>query len=547
MSEVLVRKDKDSFDDYAEEPATEVDLPTSQSTGDIAQQRISYDLLKFTFWELISLFRVALPIFITFLAFSLMAFVDLLFLGYLNNVNYISSASISNSYSIVLIHCVLGMCGALDTLVSQAYGARNLHVMRLCLYRAVVVTSVCFIPIIFMFVFSEPIFKAMVRPEEVEVATLAVTFTLLILPGLYPLLLYRCCSAYLNAQSQVFMPMIVGIVANICNAIFNALLVKGINYEALGFIGAPIGTSLARLVMCVVGIALVLFVEKRRKKDFSSAPDQKKSIVETMKETVEWTGIKEFFKLALPSAIMQCVGLFGFQITSIIAARIGSTSVSAHSIVLNLGIQTFMMPASLGSATSIRVGQRLGANDPKGAKWVCWLGVFSGAFVMAISGIVIFFTKSIYANIFVDNEEVRALTEQIMPVLAFYQVFDGIQGVCNGVIRGTGRQVVGACTTFLAHFVIGIPLGCLLTFYFEYHLFGMWIGLATGLFIVSTILVLFLSLRIDWEHEAKKAAQRIAKSDTHIGPEKSEGAGEEEVPEEGVQVELIEQKPEIIN
>jgi MATE family multidrug resistance protein len=381
----------------------------------------------------------------------------------------------------------------------------------------------------------------MVRENEGDVALLAVTFTRLLLPGLYPFLLYRVFASYLTAQNTVYVPLAIGVLANICNIIFNTLLVSGINYQALGFIGAPIGTSMARVIMALTAFGVIIFLYLKQRKT-SSTP--RTPILVIFKETIEWRGMWEFIKLAVPSTLMQCLGMWGFQLASVLTARIGEKSVSAHGIVLNFAIQTFMVPAAIASATAIRVGQRLGAQDTKGAKWVCWLGVALGIIFMLINGTIMISIRSFYSKLFIDDEQVRLLVEKIMPIGAFYQVFDGAQAVCAGVLRGLGKQYIGAMASFVAYFIIGIPLGYLLAFYFEWELVGLWWGLAVGLVVVSAILMSYLIFRIDWIVETRKAQERIKVSDSKVAGDPDLPVDVEASEEQQIETELIEKSPQ---
>ncbi|KAL0488712.1 hypothetical protein AKO1_015864 [Acrasis kona] len=312
--------------------------------------------------------------------------------------------------------------------------------------------------------------------------------------------------------------MAIGILSNICNILFNSLLVSGIGYQGLGFDGAPIGTSLARLVMAIAVISIVTFTQYRSKKNKEDVPDilpemNKEAITEYLRQVVDWVGIKEFFKLAVPSFLMQCLGLWAFQCTAILAARIGEKSVTAHGIVLGLGIQTFMIPATIGVATSIRVGQRLGAQDALGAKRVCYTGIIMGASAMSISGIVIVSIRNVYARLFIDDDAVVEIASKIMILSAYCQIFDGIQAVCGGVLRGTGRQNIGAISLFVSYYLIGTPIGCFLAFYLEWNLLGLYVGLSTGATSLTIFLFLYLYFKVDWEEEVRKALKRVETSD----------------------------------
>ncbi|KAL0478727.1 hypothetical protein AKO1_008323 [Acrasis kona] len=478
-----------------------------------------YSYAKTFFIELLNLLKLAFPIFVTWISFSTMMVVDNIFLGSLDDSRFIAAATLSSAYTTCLVYIPVGMVGAQDTLISQAFGMKKTHVIKLVLSRTILITTVVFIPIIFLFVFPDAIFRYMVLESDQQVAAFAVTFNRLIVPGLYPFLIYRVFASYLTSQSRVYAPMIIGILCNLCNILFNSLLVSGIGYQGLGFNGAPIGTSLARLIMALLAITIVTITQYRSRRNNEEVPDilpemNKEAIKEYFKQMLNWVGIKEFIKLAIPACFSQCLGLWAFQCTSIAAARIGEKSIAAHGLVLNLGIQTFMIPATIGVATSIRVGQRLGQRDAAGAKRVCYTGIVTGGAAMCICGIVIVLIRKQFTRWFVDDDQVADIASKIMIVSAYCQVFDGVQSVCRGVLNGTGRQNVGAICLFISYYLVGIPLGCFLAFYMEWELFGLYIGLATGLTLITIFTLSYLYFKLDWNEEVEKAIKRVEKSDT---------------------------------
>ncbi|KAL0490450.1 hypothetical protein AKO1_009544, partial [Acrasis kona] len=418
-----------------------------------------------------------------------------------------------------------------DTLISQAYGAKNYRVVRVVLQRAIFIAICLCIPLCVVFIFCEPMYRMLTDEKEPRVAQFASLFTYLLLPGIIPFVLYRIFSSYMVCQNKVNYPMTIGVFANIINILLNLLLVSGIGYKSLGFTGAAIGTSISRyslLFMCFV--ALYIISKKRVENSVSEVQTENDSffsfekIKSTFKEILQWRGMKEFISLAIPAVLMFVFEAWGFQANVLMAAKKGDKIQSAHYIVSQLTVLSFMIPLALSSATSVRVGQRLGGDDPSGARFVCYLGISSSVIVTVINGAIMIALRSLVTYIFIDDDFVKEEAEKIIPVAAVYVITDGMQAVMSGILRGLGRQRIGAVACFVSYYAIGIPSSLLLTFYFDWGLMGIWVGMAFGVTAVSLVMLPYIIFGIDWNLESVNAKKRIAASDVIVSKvEEDEG------------------------
>jgi MATE family multidrug resistance protein len=337
--------------------------------------------------------------------------------------------------------------------------------------------------------------------------------------------------------------MAIGIAANILNIFLNFALVYGIGYVALGYIGAPIATSIARVSLMVMAVAAIWW--RSRKPATDGSENEKVSTVTMIKDTMQWSGLKEFIILAIPSILMLCFEVWGFNGNALIVARIGEKEQSAHAIVSHLIVVSFMLPLAVSVATSVRIGQRLGARDAAGAKFVCWFGIALGIGLTFINSAIMLATKGVIAKLFIEgDEDVRVLAESIVPLAALFTTSDGAQAVMSGVLRGLGRQNIGAAAGFIAYYVIGIPLSLVFGFYFDMGLWGVWLGMTLGMFVVSFVMMPYLYFAVDWNTECDKAAQRIKAQDVHQDAEETEVTDlkqqdELEMPESGAELEEI--------
>lgn len=134
---------------------------------------------------------------------------------------------------------------------------------------------------------------------------------------------------------------------------------------------------------------------------------------------------------------------------------------------------------------------------------------------MAVNGLMIVLLRRYLVTIFTRDVDVLQLASQVIVVNAIFQVFDAAQTCLAGVLRGTGKQTVGAVFNFIAFYVLGLPLGLVLAFPAGMKLYGIWTGIAVALFIVTCVALAYVLLRIDFEKQVQLALERVARSDIH--------------------------------
>jgi MATE family multidrug resistance protein len=170
-------------------------------------------------------------------------------------------------------------------------------------------------------------------------------------------------------------------------------------------------------------------------------------------------------------------------------------------VVLEIASVTFMIPLGLATAGAVRVGQALGRGEPAAAGRAGWIAVMLGAVFMTASGLVMATFPRGLASLFTTDAQVIALAAKLMLVAASFQLFDGLQGVATGTMRGAGDTRTPVVCILPAYWGVGLPLGCLLTFTAGRGVIGLWIGLATGQ-VVDGLVLTFL-----WDRKADALAR----------------------------------------
>lgn len=169
------------------------------------------------------------------------------------------------------------------------------------------------------------------------------------------------------------------------------------------------------------------------------------------------------------------------------------------------------IPFGIGVAASTRVGNLLGARDARGASraanTAAVLSITAGALVM----IIMLAVKDFYAKIFSDDVDVIKLTAEVMPLVALFQIADGLNGSCGGALRGMGRQHVGAAVNLVSYYLGALPLGVWLAFG-GWGLKGLWVGQCLALYLVGVAEWALVGWS-DWELQVRKAFERMEVDD----------------------------------
>ena len=182
---------------------------------------------------------------------------------------------------------------------------------------------------------------------------------------------------------------------------------------------------------------------------------------------------------------------WAFNAATFLAGRLGALPVAAHAVVMNLAALAFMVPLGVGSAAATRVGNLLGA----GAPWARagWAAVGLGAGLMGLSAALFAGLPEALVGLYTRDEGVIELAAGMLVIAAVFQVFDGIQVVSFGVLRGAGDVRLPALANVVGYWVIGLPVGAWLAYRTAWGARGIWIGLTLGLASVATLLLVRLA------------------------------------------------------
>jgi multidrug resistance protein, MATE family len=202
-----------------------------------------------------------------------------------------------------------------------------------------------------------------------------------------------------------------------------------------------------------------------------------------------WPRVGEVFRLGLPAALQISLEVAVFAGTTTMMGRLGAVALGGHQIALTVASVTYMVPLGISSAAAVRVGQAIGRQDPAAARLAGWVATGLGALFMLAAGVVLWVVPHWIARAFTPDAEVVATAVALLAIAAWFQLFDGIQAVATGALRGLGDTKTAMFTHVSIYWGIGLPLGYWLAFPKNLGPAGLWTGLCVSLILIGFILL----------------------------------------------------------
>jgi len=440
--------------------------------------------------------RLAVPIVLIQIGMMSMGVVDTIMVGRVSAAA-LAAVALANLFSFGLMIFGLGVIMALDPIISQALGARDRLGVSRGLQRGFVIATLLSLPISVLLLAVEPVLTFAGQPEEV--VPLAAGYVYRTLASVWPFFVFAVLRQTLQAH-RCTAPIVVTIVAsNVVNAVLNYMMIFGhFGFPAMGVFGSAWATLISR--WCMAGLLLVLAWPRVGAYLRRPAPN-----------VLEVKPIMRVLRLGAPIGAQMTFEFGAFAFVALLMGRLGVVQVAAHQVAINLASLTFMVPLGVSSAAAVIVGHGVGRQDPDGVRRSTAASLHVGTAFMAITAGLFIGLPGPLARLYTDEADVFALAAVLLPIAGVFQVFDGLQVVALGLLRGLGDTRVPMLINVVAYWLIAIPTSYWLGFGLGRGATGLWWGLVVGLGIVAITLVLRL------RHRERRELVRIV-IDEHGAP-----------------------------
>ena len=434
--------------------------------------------------------KLAYPVMIGMLGHTFVQFIDNVMVGQLGTAE-LAAISLGNSFVFIAMSIGIGFSQAITPLIAEADGAKKdndisrifEHSFLICSILGLILFAVVFLNRNLLYHMNQPI----------EVVELASPYLFWVSFSLISIVTFQSFRQFADGLSFTKAAMYSTLLGNLINVILNFFLIFGLwIFPKLGVEGAAIGTLISRLCMLIF---IVIYLKLHKKLSMY--------ISKFFPSKVQLQRVKKIIYLGLPSALHSFFEVAFFISAVWMAGIIGKNSQAANQIALNLASMTYMVALGVGVAAMIRVGNQRGMMNFKKLREVA-LSTLLLIIIIDIFFCLIFLIFNDYlpllyldpgnSNNISDVNEVLRIASKLLIIAGVFQLFDGIQAVVLGALRGMQDVNKPALIIFLSYGLIGFPTSYFLGFYTNLSVIGIWIGLMTGLFSSS----LFLFLRFNY-------------------------------------------------
>jgi len=318
--------------------------------------------------------------------------------------------------------------------------------------------------------------------QDPEVAALALPYLQIMGWSVIPMLLFMVLKQFTDGLEHTKTAMMLSLLGLPLNVFLNWLFIYGNwGFPRLELVGAGLGTLITRTLIFII-LGLIILYHRTFRRYIAVRSKQWK---------FKWDTLRELLGIGIPSSFQITMEAGAFAVSGILIGTIGAVEQAAHQIALSIASLTFMVSMGLSQAGSIRTSNAFGRRDH-----ISILQIGKSTLAMALGygascALLFILFRNQLPFIFNDNQEVVSMTAYLLLFAALFQISDSTQSISAGLLRGIKDVKIPTYFIAIAYWIIGIPVGCVLAFYFKMGAAGIWMGFITGL----TLSAIFLSLR----------------------------------------------------
>jgi multidrug resistance protein, MATE family len=431
--------------------------------------------------EIRAIARLAFPVVVAQLGMMMLGVVDVAMVGRVDE-SAMAAVAAGHTFCFALMIFAIGVVMVLDPVVAQAWGAREGDAVSHAFWRGVVLAGMLSVVIGVALYFGKPVMRMLFG--DTPLVDVAHDYAVWIVPGLPAYYLFNVVRQVLQAMSVVRPIVLATVLGNVANVAFNYAFIFGeLGAPEMGAPGSAVSTSLCRYVM----LGTLLFAAWPVLKNVIRRPDR------------AVFAPRPYLPLVVKGSqigIQTALEVWLFNVVGILMVRMGEVEIAGHQVALNLASVSFMVPFGIGAAAATRVGNAVGRGDTQGARVAALGSLVLGGAVMLVSAALFIVIPGPLAAAYTDQPAVIAMAVALLPIAAIFQVFDGVQAVGCGVLRGVADTKVAAIINFVGFWVIGLPICIELGHTRGHGPVGLWWGLTIALAVVAVMLVVRIHYKV---------------------------------------------------
>lgn len=446
---------------------------------------------------------LAVPVMLTQLGQVSVQLFDNIIVGNLLGAKALAAVSLGNAVFFSVFVFGLGISFAIPPLVSEAHAQKKHHRINSVFRHGFVLNiAVGLLLMLLLFGFI-PLLPFLNQPAEIIPDTQDYLFMMAL--SVLPFMAFQTLREVSEGLGYTVGVTVATIIANVVNIALNYILIKGLfGFPPMGVKGSAIATLIARVFMMI----LLYFILRKHE------TTRRYVIAFTLKlNELRGKMFSRMLKLGLPTAFQMFFEVTAFAGAAFICGLVSATDIASHQIALSMASFTFNLCIGFSVASTVMVGRKMGEKNFVELRALGINNLKLSFIYMTVCGLFFIFGRDVLPTFFTRKEDVEVimLASQLLIIAALFQLSDGVQVTALGILRGIQDVKIPSILTFIAYWVITIPLGYILCVTLEMGAFGMWIALGLGLTISAVMLVVrFFRL------SAKKIREQAARMDNGL-------------------------------
>ncbi|GMY28805.1 protein DETOXIFICATION 27-like [Fagus crenata] len=416
------------------------------------------------------------------------------FAGHLGEVE-LAAISIANTVIVGFnFGLLLGMASALETLCGQAFGAKRYHMLGIYMQRSWIVLFLCCFLLLPFYVFATPLLKLLGQPDDVAESSGVVACWLI--PLHFSFAFQFPLQRFLQSQLKTIVIAWVSLAGLLVNVLTSWLFVYVWDF---GLVGAALALDISWwvLVFGLYGYTVC-----------GGCP-----LTWSGFSMEAFSGLWEFLKLSAASGVMLCLENWYYRILILMTGYLqnATLAVDALSICMTINGWEMMIPLAFFAGVGVRVANELGAGNGKAAQFATIVSVIQSTVIGLFFCVLIMTLHDKIAYLFTSSTDVLEAVDKLSVLLAITILLNSVQPVLSGVAVGSGWQAWVAYINLGCYYIVGLPLGFLMGWVFNFGVMGIWGGMIFGGTAIQTLILAIITARRDWEKEAETASVRVNK------------------------------------
>ncbi len=427
------------------------------------------------------LFKLALPVMITQVGQVSVQLFDNIMVGKLLGADALASVSLANGVFFSVFVLALGFSLAIPPLVSEAHSQNDHKTINRVFRHGFVVNMLIGLALVIAMLLAMPLLYHLNQPEKILPDT--ESYLRITIISIIPFMAFQTMREVSEGLSFTIGVTKATIIANVINIVLNYIFIKGIGMDSLGVDGSAYASFIARIFM-VIFLFVVMRKHPTTKRYMDDFSLKTKLFQKKMFQTL--------IKLGFPTALQMFFEVTAFAGAAFICGLISANDIASHQIALSMASFTFNLSIGFSVASTVMIGRRAGERDFVGLQKVGINNMKIVFIFMAFCGLFFIVGRNILPTFFTKEEDIEVimLASKLLIIAALFQLSDGVQVVALGILRGIQDVKIPSLITFVAYWIITIPLGYFLCVTLNMGAWGMWIALGLGLTISAVFLVM---------------------------------------------------------